>query len=211
MLTPRMRPQVRKSSRNAARDPNVDRFMIADMAVPREESYTLSYVITHMPRDMVHEVAKLQGVELRDALVRNKLVPDWVTLPAGDDRAKNFDFKVIRDNKDGSYRAEVITDIGQYVNMVQKGILRRDVKGPEALFDNRVYSDIEGHFKAPGGKLKLQSPHGVVNGEWPGFEAMSQADRPTALDTVREGIRPSGSYAETNTAGQGVTAESYRY
>jgi hypothetical protein len=172
------------ASRNAARDINVDRFMIQDVSVPMDQTYTLSYVLT-LKKDDVRAIAELQGEELKKALVEKNLVPEWVKLPEGDERAKHFDLKVIRDNHDSTYRIEVITDIRQYVNMVQKGLLRRDAKGPEALFDNRCHSDIEGHFKAPGGKLRLQSPQGIVDAQWPAFEPLSKPSSPVVTGIGR--------------------------
>jgi hypothetical protein len=172
------------ASRNAARDINVDRFMIQDVSVPMDQTYTLSYVLT-LKKDDVRAIADLQGEALKKALVEGNHVPEWVKLPEGDERAKHFDMKVIRDNHDGTYRIEVITDIRQYVNMVQKGLLKRDAKGPEALFDNRCHSDIEGHFKAAGGKLRLQSPQGIVDAQWPAFEPLSKPSNPVVAGNGR--------------------------
>jgi hypothetical protein len=172
------------ASRNAARDINVDRFMIQDVSVPMDQTYTLSYVLV-LNKDDVRAIAELQGEALKNALIEKNLVPEWVKLPEGDERAKHFDMKVIRDNHDGTYRIEVITDIRQYVNMVQKGLLRRDAKGPEALFDNRCHSDIEGHFKGAAGKLRLQSPQGIVDAQWPAFEPLSKSSSPVVVGNGR--------------------------
>jgi hypothetical protein len=168
------------ASRNAARDKNVDRFMIQDVSGPQGTDSTLSYVLT-LGRDDMKKIASLQDGALKKALVENNLVPDWVKLPEGEGSEKNFDAKVIRDNSDGTYRVEVITDIRQYVNMVQKGLLRRDAKGPEAWFDNTLRSDIEGHFKGEDGKLQLQSPQGVAVSAWVNYQPLSSRLTPTEI------------------------------
>jgi hypothetical protein len=168
------------ATRNAARDKNVDRFMIEDVSGPVGSGYTLSYVMT-LGREDIQEIAGLQGGALKRAITERNLVPDWVKLPEGSDREEFFDAKVIRDNHDGSYRLEVITDIRQYVNMVQKGLLRRDAKGPEAWFDNTMRSDIEGHFKNDGGKLKIQSPQGVAETAWVNYRPLSDRLTPTSI------------------------------
>jgi hypothetical protein len=69
---------------------------------------------------------------------------------------------VIRANiGDKTYRVEIITDIEQYILMVEKGLLKRDAKGPEALYDYEVHADLEDHFHGPDGKLNTLGAKGA--------------------------------------------------
>jgi hypothetical protein len=146
------------ASRNAARDSRVDRFMIQD-ATDTENKYTLSYVLI-LTREETERLAKLRGGELKRALVESRLVPLWVKLPGGQE--EHFNLKVIRANEDGqTYRVEIITDIEQYICMVEKGLLTRNASGPEALYNYNVHADLEGHFHGPQGKLKTLGAKGV--------------------------------------------------
>ncbi len=176
------------ATRNAARDTNVDRFLIQDVSGPVGSSYTLSYVMT-LGREQMRDVAGLQGAALKEAMISKGLVPEWVKLP--EDKGANspepsYDAKVIRDNHDGSYRVEFITNLRQYVNMVQKGLLCREAKGPEAWFNNTMRGDIEGHFKAPEGKLLLQSPQGVAVTPWVNYQPLSGRSTPEAQPPLSE-------------------------
>jgi hypothetical protein len=142
------------ASRNAARDHIVDRFMIQDVTSP-DDKYTLSYVLT-LGKEETEKLAQLQGVELKRALLDGNYVPSWVTLPRNRDQDHLFNIKVIRANLgDESYRVEIITDIEQYICMVEKGLLKRNAIGPEALYDYNVHADLEGLFQGPEGKLKI--------------------------------------------------------
>jgi hypothetical protein len=148
------------ASRNAARDPHVDRFMIQDVTSP-DNKYTLSYVLT-LDQEQTDRLAKLSGTELKEALIEGDLVPGWVKLPPNTDNERLYNLKVIRANSDGqTYRVEIITDIEQYIHMVEKGLLKRDAIGPEALYDYGVHADLEGHFHGPDGKLNTLGAKGV--------------------------------------------------
>jgi hypothetical protein len=147
------------ASRNAARDHLVDRFMIQDVSSP-EERYTLSYVLT-LSRAETDILVKLNGFELKQALLNGNLVPEWVTLPKNTAHDHLYNLKVIRANDDGTYRVEIITDIEQYIGMIEKGLLNRNAIGPEALFNYGVHADLEDHFHGPNGKLKTLSVKGV--------------------------------------------------
>ncbi len=147
------------ASRNAARDHRVDRFMIQDVTSVYNR-YTLSYVLT-LSRYETDILVKLHGSELKQALWNGNLVPLWVTLPPNTDHEHLYNLKVIRANDDGTYRVEIITDIEQYICMVEKGLLKRDAIGPEALYNYGVHADLADHFHGPDGKLKTLSVKGV--------------------------------------------------
>jgi hypothetical protein len=147
------------ASRNAARDNHVDRFMIQDATSP-DNKYTLSYVLT-LDEEKTERLAKLNGAPLKQALIEGQLVPAWVVLPKNIYHENLYNVKVIRANSDKTYRVEIITDIEQYISMVEKGLLKRDAKGPEALYDYGVHADLEDHFHGPEGKLKTLSVKGV--------------------------------------------------
>jgi hypothetical protein len=147
------------ASRNAARDNHVDRFMIQDATAP-DNKYTLSYVLV-LDEEKTEKLAKLSGAPLKQALIESQLVPGWVVLPKNTHHENLYNIKVIRANADKTYRVEIITDIEQYISMVEKGLLKRDAKGPEALYDYGVHADLEDHFHGPEGKLKTLSVKGV--------------------------------------------------
>jgi hypothetical protein len=148
------------ASRNAARDNNVDRFMIQDVTSPQNK-YTLSYVLT-LDQEKTDKYAKLSGAKLKQALVEDNLVPPWVTLPQNTNNDDLYNLKVIRANSHNkTYRVEIITDIEQYICMVEKGLLKRDAIGPEALYNYGVHADLEDHFHGPDGKLKILEDKGV--------------------------------------------------
>lgn len=167
------------ASRNALRDPNVDRFMIQDVSGAVNEAYTLSYVV-NMPQEVFERIHRLEGQKMKEELIKNDLVPSWVTLPPRHKRAHEYSLKAISDNGDGNYRVEVVTDMQQYVNMVQKGMLCRNAPGPEALFDNHIRGDVAGHFQGAKGQLRLQSPQGVVADSMPSYNPLSGAQHPVA-------------------------------
>src|SRR5690606_5113075 len=108
---------------------------------------------------------------------RQDLIPDRVTLPEHEDDWAGADLQVVRDNQDGSYRVEIITDMQRYVSMVQKGLMNRDViaelqkgnkdVGPEMLFHNKIACDMEGHFHGANGVLKLEPQRGVLEVPFP--------------------------------------------
>ncbi len=148
------------ASRNAARDNIVDRFMIQDVTSLKDR-YTLSYVLT-LGKEETERLAQLKGVELLSAIKEGGLVPPWATLPSRRGQEHLYNIKVIRANLgDESYRVEIITDIEQYICMVEKGLLKRDAEGPEALYDYVVHADLEGLFQGPDGKLKTLGAKGV--------------------------------------------------
>ena len=147
------------ASRNAARDNLVDRFMVQDVTSP-DAKYTLSYVLT-LNQAETDKLAKLRGAELKQALIEGNLVPEWVVLPQNTDHEHLYNLKVIRANSDNTYRVEIITDIEQYIHMVEKGLFKRDAIGPEALFDYVVHADLEGFFHGPEGKLNTLGAKGV--------------------------------------------------
>lgn len=148
------------ASRNAARDNFVDRFMIQDVSSPTDR-YTLSYVLT-LNQEQTDKLAKLNGAKLKQALIEGNWVPSWVTLPQNTDHEHLYNLKVIRANiGDKTYRVEIITDIEQYILMVEKGLLKRDAKGPEALYDYEVHADLEDHFHGPDGKLNTLGAKGA--------------------------------------------------
>lgn len=148
------------ATRNAARDPIVDRFMIQDVT-STQNKYTLSYVLT-LGKEQTEKLAQLHAAELKRALVEDNLLPPWVTLPPNPNQEQLYNIKVIRANLgDESYRVEIITDIEQYICMVEKGLLKRDALGPEALYDYCVHGDLEGFFQGSEGKLKTLGAKGV--------------------------------------------------
>jgi hypothetical protein len=148
------------ASRNAARDSNVDRFMIQDVTSP-DNKYTLSFVLT-LDQEKTDKYAKLNGAKLKQALLEDQLVPHWVTLPQNPINDDLYNLKVIRANShDQTYRVEIITDIEQYICMVEKGLLKRDAIGPEALYNYGVHADLEDLFHGPDGKLKILADKGV--------------------------------------------------
>lgn len=147
------------ASRNAARDNLVDRFMIQDVT-SSDDKYTLSYVLT-LDQATTDKLAKLNGEKLKQTLIDDQLVPSWVVLPNHPGQEQLYNLKVIRANEDGTYRVEIITDIEQYIHMVEKGLLKRDAVGPEALYDYVVHADLEGHFHGPDGKLNTLGAKGV--------------------------------------------------
>jgi hypothetical protein len=169
------------AAHNAARDPNVDRFMITDTSPALADAYTLSYVVD-IPAATFKTIEKFENNELRDALEKLNLKPDWVkwpdrlpgekNIPAGMTKA---DMKVVgvkhgATPEQDTYHVEVITNLPQYVNMVQKGLYNAETNGPEGLFANTIASDIEGHFKngAPG-RLRLQEALGLEVVNWPDY------------------------------------------
>jgi hypothetical protein len=148
------------ASRNAARDHIVDSFMIQDVTSP-DNKYTLSYVLTLDP-ERTENLAKLSGAKLKQALLEENLLPPWVTLPPNGNNEHLYNIKVIRANLgDETYRVEIITDIEQFICMMEKGLLRRDAIGPEALYDYGVHADLEGLFQGTDGKLKTLRDKGV--------------------------------------------------
>lgn len=165
------------ASRNAARDPNVDRFLIQDVSGEYGKSHALSYTV-EVTEPVLQNLRGKTGSALKQEIVKQKLVPAWVTLPAGDGDA--YGFKVIRQQQDGGYRIEIITDMPQYIHMVQQGLLNRQASGPEALFDNRLRCDIEHHFCGEGGRLKLQPPREVLIAPVHRFQPLSTQQNPVA-------------------------------
>jgi hypothetical protein len=162
------------ATNNAARDRNVDNFMIIDTAPPVGQSYTLSYV-AKIPAETFKKIATLEDGALRTALMQNGLVPDTVkwpdTLPAEKDIPEGMtkaDMKVVG-VENGHYRVHVIINMPQYVNMVQKGLYNVDAKGPKDFFTNTLKSDIEGCFKGEGGLLRLQPALGISTMPWPDY------------------------------------------
>ena len=190
------------AAHDAARDQNIDRFMIVDTSPAYKESYTLSYVVDIPAQLFNNGLGKLEdklGADerpLHDALAANGLIPDWVkwpkknefpdellakkaaektgTPPVFDHSITRSDLKVIgvkpgATHDQDVYRVEIIVNLPQYVNMVQKGLYNAAAEGPEALFDNRIKCDIDGVFKnhEEKGRLRLQPALGVEEAKWP--------------------------------------------
>lgn len=186
------------AANNAARDRNVDNFMIMDTAPPVGQSYTLSYV-AKIPAETFKKIATLEDGALRTALMQNGLVPENVTwpneLPAEKDIPQGVtkaDMKVVG-VENGHYRVHVIINMPQYVNMVQKGLYNVDAKGPKDFFTNTLKSDIEGYFKGEGGRLRLQPALGISAMPWPDYHP-PLADHVQWQKNVRPAL-PAGSAA----------------
>jgi|GEM_PF-1813900 len=168
------------AAHDAARDANIDRHFISDTSPAYKESYTLSYVID-VPRPVFDAgLGQLEDKPLKEALGKAGLIPDWVVWPdklPGEDNIPEgmtkSDLKVIgvkhgATNDQDIYHVEVLINMPQYVNMVQKGLYNAKAEGPEALFDNHIACDIDSVFKsAERGRLRLQPALGLEKVEWP--------------------------------------------
>lgn len=182
------------ATRNAARDRNVDRFMIIDSTPRQDQSYTLAYVLT-LDEDRMRKLVKLKGAELKEAILaggpnNNPLKPKWAKLP--ENHEDLYAMKVIRDNHDSTYRVEMITDIEQYIGMVEKGLLNRHAKGPNALHKNTVHGDVKGYFMDPEGMLNTKQAKWVERAASSRYAPLAAAQEPRAepLPLRRRGQRP---------------------
>ncbi|NBX02679.1 MAG: hypothetical protein EBR02_01165 [Alphaproteobacteria bacterium] len=169
------------AAHNAARDPNVDRFMIMDTSPVVNQSYTLSYVVDIPAPVFDSGLGTLKNEQLHAALQQNHLIPNWVEWPdriPGEEKIPagmtKSELKVVGVKPDGGkgeiYHVEVIINMPQYVNMVQKGLYNENAQGPESLFDNHIKCDINGTFKGhEKGRLRLQPALGVGEVKWPAY------------------------------------------
>lgn len=148
------------AANDAKLNKDVDRHITFDTSLPGRMNQ--DKIIAYTQDIEESTLKKLQGKEskeLRNALEKEKLVPDNISkmLPQKSNRLALF--KVIRDDGSGHYRIEIITDAEKYKSpaMLEKGLLNTDVldKGPEALFQHTLSFDMMGQFQKQDGALEL--------------------------------------------------------
>ena len=144
------------SANDAKRSQFVDRHITMDHSVPRKESYLLAYTADINEKTLKKLLTK-EDDELYSVLKSEGVIPaeQWANRIPADTDGRMANFKVIRNDREGHYRIEVITDMRKYKgpSMLQKGLLHSQDRGPEALYQHALPFDMMGQLQLPDHRL----------------------------------------------------------